>query len=59
MLPGDVIEIVPPRSRQTIFIRMYEFIDAATGKVGEAVHANIHPRIRLPFSLFEQEDRNS
>ncbi|MBO9509156.1 U32 family peptidase [Thalassospira sp. A3_1] len=56
MLPGDVIEIVPPRSRQTVFIRMYEFIDAATGKVGEAVHANTHPRIRLPFSLFEQED---
>jgi putative protease len=56
LLAGDVLEIVPPRGRNTIFIRMYEFIDANTGKIGEAVHAGAKPMVRIPFSLLEQED---
>ncbi|MDP2696962.1 U32 family peptidase [Thalassospira sp.] len=56
LIAGDVLEFVPPKSRKTLLLRIYEFIDAATGKVAEAVNAGQKPMIRIPFALFDQED---
>ncbi|WP_417623735.1 U32 family peptidase [Paremcibacter congregatus] len=57
IVAGDVLELVPPRSRQTIFLRIYEFIDAETGQVRDVVNAGQKPIIRLPFAWFDQEDQ--
>ncbi len=54
---GDVLELVSPLRRETIFLRIYEFIDATTGDVSQVVNAGQKPIIRLPFSLFDQEDQ--
>ncbi|WP_138379871.1 U32 family peptidase C-terminal domain-containing protein [Luteithermobacter gelatinilyticus] len=53
---GDVLELVSPTRRETIFLRIYEFIDAKTGKVSDVVNAGMKPMIRLPFNWFDQED---
>ncbi|MCF8474509.1 MAG: U32 family peptidase C-terminal domain-containing protein [Emcibacter sp.] len=53
---GDVLEFVSPVSRNTIFLRIYEFIDNRTEKVTDAVNAGQKPFIRVPFSLFDRED---
>ncbi|NOZ42595.1 MAG: peptidase U32 [Alphaproteobacteria bacterium] len=53
---GDVVEFVSPIQRETIFLRIYEFIDARSGKVAEVVHAGQKPVIRVPFSWFDRED---
>jgi len=53
---GDVFEFVSPICRDTLFLRIYEFIDARTGDVTQVVNAGQKPIIRLPFSLFDQED---
>ncbi|MCK5425041.1 MAG: U32 family peptidase C-terminal domain-containing protein, partial [Emcibacter sp.] len=53
---GDVLEFVPPTSRETIFLRIYEFIDSTTGDVTDVVNAGQKPIIRVPFSWFNQED---
>ncbi len=52
---GDVLEFVSPTSRKTIFLRIYEFIDAKSGDVTMAVNGGQKPIIRVPFSLFDQE----
>ncbi len=56
MEKGDVLEFIPPKSRQTLFLRIYEFIDAKTGESLEEVHAGQQRHIRVPFAWFEQED---
>ena len=53
---GDVLEFVSPLSRETVFLRIYEFIDARSGKVTEVVHAGQKPVIRVPFAWFDRED---
>ena len=53
---GDVLEFVSPTSRETIFLRIYEFIDSTTGDVTEVVNAGQKPIIRVPFSWFDRED---
>lgn len=53
---GDVIEFVSPYADKTVLLRIYEFEHAKNGKITEEVHAGQKPIIRLPFSLFEQED---
>jgi len=53
---GDVLEFVSPLSRETIFLRIYEFIDARSGKVTDVVHAGQKPIIRVPFAWFDRED---
>lgn len=54
---GDVLELVSPHRRETIFLRIYEFIDATTGDITQVVNAGQKPIIRLPFNLFDQEDQ--
>lgn len=53
---GDVIELVSPHLREAIPLRLYEFEDAANGKIQTVVNPGAKPRIRLPFSLFDHED---
>ena len=53
---GDVIEMVSPYLREPIPIRLYEFEDAKNGKILTVVNPGTKPQVRLPFSLFDQED---
>ena len=53
---GDVIEFVSPFLRAPIAIRLYDFIDAKSGKVTDVVNPGSKPHIRVPFSLFDHED---
>lgn len=56
MVKGDVLEFIPPKSRYSFFLRIYEFIDAKTGEQLEQVHAGQQRHIRIPFAWFEHED---
>ncbi len=58
MEAGDVLEFVSPLHRDTIFLRIYEFIDARNGNVTDVVHAGQKPVIHIPFSWFDREDQN-
>ncbi len=53
---GEVLEFVSPISRETVLLRLYEFEEAETGKIKEVVHGASKHRVRIPFSLFDQED---
>ena len=53
---GDVIELVSPKLRAPIAIRLYEFEDAKTGKILDVVNPGTQPQIRIPFSLFDHEN---
>ena len=53
---GDVLEFIPPSSHEPVFLRLYEFENAETGKMTEAVNAAPETIIRIPFTLFEHEN---
>ncbi|NIZ59932.1 peptidase U32 [Sedimentitalea sp. CY04] len=55
---GDVLEMVSPIARNTILLRAYDYEIAASGARKDVVHGSTKSVIRLPFSLFEQEDIN-
>jgi putative protease len=59
LVAGEVLEFVPPMRRETMLIRLYEFEDITTGKVTRSVNAGPKPIVRIPFSLFDQEDIKS
>ncbi len=52
---GDVLELLPPNSLDAVLIRLYEFIDAKSGRINEAVNAGQKPVILIPWALFDQE----
>ncbi|SEO72086.1 putative protease [Salinihabitans flavidus] len=54
--PGDVLELVSPVARNTVLLRAYDYEVAADGERREVIHGSTKTVIRLPFSLFEQED---
>ncbi|AZV77772.1 peptidase U32 [Parasedimentitalea marina] len=56
--PGDVLEMVSPVARNTILLRAYDYEIAASGAHKDVVHGSNKSVIRLPFSLFEQENQN-
>lgn len=56
LIAGDVLEFIPPRSRNTMLIRVYEFENAEKGYISDVVQPGVKPIIRLPFSAFDQED---
>ncbi len=56
IVAGDVLEFVSPTSRETILLRIYEFIHVKHGKITDSVHAGQQLVIRIPFSLFDKED---
>jgi len=56
LFAGDVLEFLPPKSRRAVFLRMYEFENVKNGKVTQEIHAPGQTKIRVPFSMFKQED---
>ena len=57
LVSGDVIEFVPPAPHDTIFLRLYEFIDAnKNDAIKDVINPGHKPRIKLPLSVFDQED---
>ncbi|HPF45740.1 MAG: U32 family peptidase C-terminal domain-containing protein [Alphaproteobacteria bacterium] len=55
---GDVLEFISPYSRETMFLRIYEFFDVNKGQTVEVVNAGLKPLIRIPFSWFDQESED-
>jgi putative protease len=53
---GDVLEFLSPISGRNMLLRIYEFEHVKNGKVTTEVHAGQKPVIRIPFTLFDQED---
>ena len=53
---GDVLEFMPPDGSDTILLRIYEFYDMRKQKTLTEIHSGTQPRIRIPFSWFDQED---
>lgn len=56
MIPGDVLEFLPPHELEPIRLRVYDFIDATTGEQTDKVSAGQGKSIRLHIDLFDQED---
>lgn len=56
LVAGDVIEFVSPHRRDIMLLRVYEFIDAQTGRTSDVVQPSEKPVIRLSFELFDHED---
>ena len=53
---GDVLEFVSPVARETMLLRVYDFELARDGARVDVVQGSQQPVIRLPFTLFDQED---
>lgn len=53
---GDVLEFVPPDGSDPVLLRLYDFIEAATDEITTIVNPGHKAVIRIPFSLFDQED---
>ncbi|MDX1738207.1 MAG: U32 family peptidase C-terminal domain-containing protein, partial [Alphaproteobacteria bacterium] len=53
---GEVLEFMSPYNRDPMLIRMYEFEDIRSGETVEVVQPGKKPQIRIPFSLFHEED---
>lgn len=56
---GDVLEFVSPNRGNNVLLRIYEFINAQTGKITEIVHAGSQAEVRIPLSVFNYDDSNS
>ncbi len=56
ILPGDVLEFLPTGSLDCLRLRLYEFVNAANGKITEKFTAGEHRAIRIPATLFHAED---
>ncbi len=53
---GEVLDFVSPIRRDTVLIRLYEFIDNKNGAVKDVVQGSTQTVIRVPFTLFDHED---
>ncbi len=56
LVVGEVLEFMSPRNREPMMIRMYEFEDIKSGNITDVVQPGKKPQIRIPFSLFHEED---
>lgn len=56
MIPGDVVEFLPPGELEPIRLRLYDFIDAKTRDMTDKVSAGQGKAIRISAELFDQED---
>ena len=56
---GDVLEFVPPRSMDVIRLRLYSFEVVGSEDPVDSVHAGQGHLLRVPLSLFEQEDQST
>jgi putative protease len=60
LVSGDVLEFVPPAPLDTIFLRLYEFIDFnKNDQIKQSMNPGHNPRIKIPLSVFDQEDISS
>ncbi len=56
LVSGDVFEFVPPAPLDTIFLRLYEFIDFnKNDQIKQVMNPGHNPKIKIPLSLFDQE----
>jgi len=55
--PGDVLEFISPIAKHTILLRVYDF-ELADGKKADVIHGGSQSVIRLPFDLFDHEDKD-
>ncbi|WP_420549275.1 U32 family peptidase C-terminal domain-containing protein [Curvivirga sp.] len=53
---GEVLEFMSPYQQDPMMIRMYEFEDIRSGETVEVVQPGKKPQIRIPFSLFHEEN---
>jgi putative protease len=59
LVPGDVLEFLVPHDMQVVRLRLYEFVDAATGEVLSQISAGQGRAIRIPASaLHVESDRD-
>jgi putative protease len=56
VVKGDVLEFMVPGSSEIIMLRIYEFQLADKNKVVDQVHGGQKPKVRIPLSLFHQEN---
>jgi len=61
LVAGDVLEFVPPAPYDPVLLRIYEFNRLPKNGIGdeeivEVVNPGFKPQIRVPFSLFDQEN---
>jgi putative protease len=56
LVSGDVLEFLPPREKDGIYLRAYDYEIAKTGDRKSEVHAGPRLAIRIPFSAFDHED---
>lgn len=58
MEQGDVLEFVSPHVRETLLLRIYSFEDVRHGRTMtvEGINAGQQPLLRIPFTLFHEED---
>ncbi len=64
LVPGDVLEFIPPNTSEIIRLRLYEYeiADKGTSKhmkngdIVEEVNAGQQQKIRIPFNVFDRED---
>ncbi len=59
ILAGEVLEFICPGYRDTIRLRLYEFIFADSDAVHDVVHPGQNIQIRIPFSAFDLEDETT
>lgn len=55
LLPGDVLEFLPPGEVEVVRLRLYEFESAESGKVMDKVTAGEQRAIRIPLAQFHDE----
>jgi U32 family peptidase len=60
LVSGEVLEFVPPAPLDTIFLRLYEFIDFnKNDQIKQVMNPGHNPKIKIPVSVFDQEDISS
>ncbi len=55
-MAGDVIEFVPPGSRRTFLLRIYQFDDPHNGKIREEVSGGGNLHFKVLFEAFDREE---
>ena len=53
---GDVLEFLPPKSDETVLLRLYEFELIGKDEKFDQVHGGPQHRLWIPFSAFDRED---
>jgi U32 family peptidase len=57
LLPGDVLEFLPPGSLDVVRLRVYDFVDADSGEVKDRATAGEHRAIRISGRALADQDQ--